>query len=227
MSFQEKYLKYKSKYLDLKNQIGGTHGYKVDDEVIINGTIILTNPEEYETVSEQKAVIVSLLPPHNTRLLYIVRLIGCQFNDRIAVEINEKQIKPSFLNPSPNFCTNRYKVDDRVLINGNIKISNLLETKVISEQIVSEPQKARIKKILPLDNSGCVYTATFYEGIFSGQLGIGITEQQIKPFFCNHRCKVGDGVLINGNIKLTLPLEDKIVSEEPAYIENLLPPGKD
>ena len=95
MSFQEKYLKYKSKYLDLKNQIGGlcTHVYKVGEEVIINGNVRLTNPFEDQIVSEQKAVIIELLPPHNVGCFYIVRLIGGQFNGRTAVEITEQQIK--------------------------------------------------------------------------------------------------------------------------------------
>ena len=67
--------------------------YKVGDLVTINGSIRLRNSIESHDFKSQKAFIIDLLPSNPAGDIYLVRLIGGQFNDRVSLEVSRQKIR--------------------------------------------------------------------------------------------------------------------------------------
>ena len=111
MNFEQKYLMYKSKYLELKNQMGGA--FKVKDWVCINGTIQIKDMRD-DSITEN-TIVKNLLG----RITNISR--ENIYSAYIPETLFIGKIIRGFQSEAFNISSNQLKLVEKFNINDNVK----------------------------------------------------------------------------------------------------------
>jgi len=159
MSYYDKYLKYKNKYLELKKQLGGFKVKEVKagaNSIVINDMKEGTTLEHLETYLKNKNILISSTGQFPRTLNFIIN-----FKDNATAIANVKAVSEALTDYDPSIpnikvpkveCS--FKINDIVYVNGKLKYKT---KKGDENEIIFDNVKFIILSISKTDKT-CYYT---------------------------------------------------------------------